>query len=96
MDFYFAAILQGLCFVPMGLGIYLTMKIFNFPDITTDGSYTLGAVICALGISHQLSLFILVPLILLAGAIAGSCTALIHTKLKINALLAGILVMTAL
>lgn len=96
MDFYFAAILQGLCFVPMGLGIYLTMKIFNFPDITTDGSYTLGAVICALGICHQLSLFILVPLILLAGAIAGSCTVLIHTKLKINALLAGILVMTAL
>ncbi|MEH6308326.1 ABC transporter permease [Olivibacter sp. CPCC 100613] len=96
MDFYLAAILQGLCFVPMGLGIYLTMKIFNFPDITTDGSYTLGAVICALGLSHHVSLFVLIPLILSGGALAGSCTAIIHTKLKINALLAGILVMTAL
>lgn len=96
MNFYLAAVLQGLCFVPMGLGIYLTMRIFNFPDITTDGSYTLGAVICALGLSQQLSLFLLLPLILLSGALAGSCTAFIHTKLKINALLAGILVMTAL
>ncbi|WP_134088133.1 ABC transporter permease [Olivibacter sp. XZL3] len=96
MDFYFAAILQGLCFAPMGLGIYLTMKIFNFPDITTDGSYTLGAVICALGLSHQLPFIVLLPLVLLGGAVAGSCTAFIHTKLKINALLAGILVMTAL
>lgn len=96
MNFYLAAILQGLCFAPMGLGIYLTMKIFNFPDITTDGSYTLGAVICALGLSHQLPFIVLLPLVLLGGAVAGSCTAFIHTKLKVNALLAGILVMTAL
>jgi len=96
MDYYFAAILQGLCLAPMGMGIYITIKIFNFPDITTDGSYTLGAVICALGLSNGTPLFILIPLVFLGGAIAGTCTAFIHTKLKINALLAGILVITAL
>jgi len=96
MDFYLAAIIQGLCLTPLGLGIYITMKIFNFPDITTDGSYTLGAVICAIGLSHQLPLLWLLPIIFIGGALAGICTALIHTQLKINALLAGILVMTAL
>lgn len=96
MDYYFAAILQGFCLAPMGLGIYITIKIFNFPDITTDGSYTLGAVICALGLSHGVPLWLLMPLICISGALAGTCTALIHTKLKVNALLAGILVMTAL
>jgi len=96
MDFYFAAIVQGLCLAPMGLGIYITMKIFNFPDITTDGSYTLGAVVCAIGLSNQIPLLILLPLIFFSGAIAGSFTAIIHTRLKVNALLAGIIVMTAL
>jgi len=96
MDFYLAAIIQGLCLAPLGLGIYITMKIFNFPDITTDGSYTLGAVICAVGLSHQLPLSLLLPIIFIGGALAGICTAVIHTQLKINALLAGILVMTAL
>lgn len=96
MDYYLAAVLQGLCLAPMGLGIYITIKIFNFPDITTDGSYTLGAVICALGLSNQVPILLLIPLICLSGALAGTCTAFIHTKLKVNALLAGILVMTAL
>lgn len=96
MDFYLAAVLQALCFTPMCLGIYITLKVFNFPDITTDGSYTLGAVICALGMSNGLPLAITVPAILVSGALAGISTALIHTKLKVNALLSGILMMTAL
>lgn len=96
MDFYLAAILQALCFTPMCLGIYITLKVFNFPDITTDGSYTLGAVVCALGISNGLPLIVIVPVILISGALAGIATALIHTKLRVNALLSGILVMTAL
>lgn len=96
MDFYLAAILQAFCFTPMCLGIYITLKVFNFPDITTDGSYTLGAVVCALGISNGLPLIVIVPVILISGALAGIATALIHTKLRVNALLSGILVMTAL
>jgi putative ABC transport system permease protein len=96
MDFYLTAILQGLCFSAIASGIFISMKIFNIPDITTDGSYTLGAVVTGVLLPHQLPISIILPAAMLAGAIAGAVTGIIHTKLKINALLAGILVMTAL
>jgi len=96
MDFYLTALLQGLCFSGIALGIYISMKIFNIPDITTDGSYTLGAVVTAVMITKQLPAYLILPVVILAGAAAGAITGIIHTKLKINALLAGILVMTAL
>jgi putative ABC transport system permease protein len=96
MDFYLTAILQGLCFSGIALGIYISMKIFNIPDITTDGSYTLGAVVTAIMITNHLPAYIILPVVIVAGGIAGAITGIIHTKLKINALLAGILVMTAL
>lgn len=96
MDFYLTALLQGLCLSAIALGIYISMKIFNIPDITTDGSYTLGGAITAkLLVLHQ-PVFVVLPVVVAAGAVAGALTGLIHTKLKINALLAGILVMTAL
>eukprot|EP01040_Poterioochromonas_malhamensis_P022563 gene22563-27487_t len=72
------------------------MKIFNIPDITTDGSYTLGAVVTAILLTHHQPGYIILPAVILAGGLAGALTGIIHTKLKINALLAGILVMTAL
>ncbi|MCJ8211157.1 ABC transporter permease [Mucilaginibacter sp. RS28] len=96
MEVYLSAVLQGLCLVAIALGVYLSMKIFNIPDITTDGSYTLGGAVTAVLLTHHQSLLVTVPAVMLAGAIAGAFTGLIHTKLKINALLAGILVMTAL
>jgi putative tryptophan/tyrosine transport system permease protein len=96
MDFYLSALLQGLCFSALALGIYISMKIFNIPDITTDGSYTLGGVVTAVLLTHHQPIYIILPAVILAGAIAGALTGIIHTKLKINALLAGILVMTAL
>jgi putative ABC transport system permease protein len=96
MDFYLTALLQGLCLSAIALGVYLSMKIFNIPDITTDGSYTLGGVVTATMLTHHQSLWITIPVVLVMGGIAGAATGLIHTKLKINALLAGILVMTAL
>jgi putative ABC transport system permease protein len=96
MDFYLTALLQGLCFSAIALGIYISMKIFNIPDITTDGSYTLGGVVTAILLTHHLPVYIILPAVIVAGAIAGALTGLIHTKLKVNALLAGILVMTAL
>ncbi len=96
MDFLLTAIIQGLCFSAIALGIYISMKIFNIPDITTDGSYTLGGVVSAVALTHQLPFYIVLPFVIIAGAIAGALTGLIHTKLKINALLAGILVMTGL
>ncbi|WP_158795916.1 ABC transporter permease [Pedobacter sp. L105] len=96
MDFFLTALLQGLCFSGIGLGIYISMKIFNIPDITTDGSYTLGGVVTAIMLTNHLPSYLVLPAVVVAGAIAGALTGLIHTKLKINALLAGILVMTAL
>lgn len=96
MDFYLTALLQGLCFSALALGIFISMKIFNIPDITTDGSYTLGAVVTATMITHNQHSYLVLPAVVLAGGVAGGLTGIIHTKLKINALLAGILVMTAL
>jgi putative ABC transport system permease protein len=96
MDFYLTALLQGLCFSGIALGIYISMKIFNIPDITTDGSYTLGGVATAILLTHHQPGYIVLPMVIIVGAFAGAITGIIHTKLKINALLAGILVMTAL
>src|SRR5476651_125255 len=96
MDFYLTALLQGLCFSAIALGIYISMKIFNIPDITTDGSYTLGGVVTAILLTHHQPTYIILPAVIIAGGVAGALTGIIHTKLKINALLAGILVMTAL
>jgi len=96
MDFYLTALLQGLCFSGIALGIYISMKIFNIPDITTDGSYALGGMVTGVMLTHTYPLYISMIAVLIAGGMAGAITGLIHTKLKINALLAGILVMTAL
>jgi putative ABC transport system permease protein len=96
MEFYLTAIMLGLCLSAMSLGIFITMKIFDIPDITTDGSYTLGAVITALMLTGHWHPGIIIPAVMVAGAIAGAITGLIHTLLKIEALLAGILVMTGL
>ncbi len=96
MEFYITAIMLGLCLSSMSLGIFISMKIFNIPDITTDGSYTLGAVITAILFIAHWPAMVMIPVVLIAGAIAGSLTAIIHTRLKIDALLAGILVMTGL
>lgn len=95
-QFYLTALQLALCLGPMALGIYITMKVFNIPDITTDGSYTLGAAVTATLLTQHWPVLAVLPVCLLAGALAGVCTALIHTKLKIDALLAGILVMTGL
>jgi putative ABC transport system permease protein len=95
-QFYLTALQLSLCLGPMALGIYISMKVFNIPDITTDGSYTLGAVVTAVLLTQHWPVGIILPVCMLSGALAGVCTGLIHTKLKIDALLAGILVMTGL
>lgn len=96
MDFYLTALLQGLCFAGIAFGIYISMKIFNIPDITTGGSYTLGGVVAGAMLTHNQPGYIILPVVLITGALAGALTGIIHTKLKIHALLAGILVTTAL
>src|SRR5689334_21633604 len=80
----------------MGFGIYISLRIFNIPDITTDGSYTLGAAITAALLSKGIAIPIVLLITISSGAVAGMCTGLIHTRMRIQPLLAGILVMTAL
>lgn len=96
MNFYLTAVLLGLGFSSMALGIYISMRIFNIPDITTDGSFTLGGAVTAVLMMHDVALPVVFLAVFLAGACAGATTGIIHSKLKVNALLAGILVMTAL
>lgn len=96
MVFYLSAFLLGLCLSAMGLGIFITMKIFRIPDITTDGSYTLGAAVTAVLLTQGWPIWTVIPITILAGATAGVLTGLVHTRFKIDALLSGILVMTGL
>ncbi len=96
MNFYLTAILLGLGFSSLAMGIFISMRIFNIPDITTDGSFTLGGAVTAVMLSSNQPVIIVLLCAFFAGAIAGAITAIIHTRLKVNALLSGILVMTAL
>ncbi|MFN5356032.1 MAG: ABC transporter permease [Bacteroidota bacterium] len=94
--FYLSALVQGLAFGGLGLGIYLSLRIFNIPDITTDGSYTLGGVVTAIGMTAGWPPLAASVMACAAGALAGICSGMIHTRLRVDALLSGILVMTAL
>ena len=96
MEFYLSALLLGLAFCSMGFGIYISLRIFNIPDITTDGSYTLGAAVTAALLVRGISLPVILIVTIISGALAGMATGLIHTRMKIQPLLAGILVMTSL
>jgi putative ABC transport system permease protein len=96
MIFFITALVLGLALSAMGLGIFITMKIFKIPDITTDGSYTLGATVTAILLLQQWPLWSILLCSMAAGALAGVLTGWVHTRLKIDALLAGILVMTGL
>jgi putative tryptophan/tyrosine transport system permease protein len=80
----------------LALGVFISFRIFAFPDITTDGSITLGAAVAATLLSHGVNPLLASLAAFGAGLLAGTCTGTLHTRFKINSLLSGILVMTAL
>jgi len=87
----------GLIYSLVGMGSYLSFRILNFPDMTVDGSYVLGAAVYAACVSLlNMHPFFATISAMIAGACAGACTALLSTRLKMLNLLAGILTMTAL
>jgi len=86
----------GLILSLLALGVMISFRIFEIPDITTDGSITLGASIAAILLIKGVNPWAATAAGALGGALAGTITGILHTKFKINALLAGILVMTAL
>jgi len=87
---------QGFLFAFLGLGVLITFRFFRFPDLTAEGSYPLGGAVAAALLVAGLNPFVATLLAILAGAAAGLATALIHAKLRINNIIAGIIVMTAL
>ena len=70
MIFYLTALILGLCLSAMGLGIFITMKVFRIPDITTDGSYTLGAAVTAVFLTRGWPLPAIIGVAMAAGAMA--------------------------
>jgi len=93
---FIGALEQGLVYGIMVLGVYLTFRVLDFPDLTVDGSLPLGAAVSAVAITHGMNPFVSLLLAAAAGFVAGSITALLNTKLKILHLLASILTMIAL
>ncbi|MDR0909531.1 MAG: ABC transporter permease [Spirochaetaceae bacterium] len=89
-------LIEGLVYGIMVLAVYITFRILNFADMTVDGSLPLGAAVMTVCLAQGFPPFLALLLAFLAGAAAGLVTALIHTRLKIPDLLAGILTMTML
>lgn len=87
---------QGFIYGILALGVYITYKILDFPDLTVDGSFPLGGAVGAALITKGMSPFLALLLAFLAGALAGMLTGLIYVKGKVRDLLAGIIMMTAL
>ncbi|WP_112179520.1 MULTISPECIES: ABC transporter permease [Paraliobacillus] len=92
----FGAVESGVIYAIMALGVYLSFRILDFPDLTVDGSFVTGAAIAAISIVNGVPTIIATLLAVLAGFIAGSITGILNTKGKINPLLSGILMMIAL
>ncbi len=93
MEIVTGILVQSLILSIMVLGVYISYKILDFPDMSADGSFTLGAAIIAIMLKRGVSPIIGMVLALLAGLIAGLLTGVLHVKLKISNLLSGILVM---
>lgn len=96
MDFIITIFEQGLIYGILALGVYITYKILDFPDLTTDGSFPLGAAVTAAMIAKGVNPYLTLFVSFAAGAAAGVCTGLIHVKGKVRDLLSGIIMMTAL
>ena len=96
MNFAVTIVEQGLIYGILALGLYITYKILDFPDLTVDGSFPLGAAIMAALITRGVNPYFTLPIAFLAGALAGICTGIIHVKGKVRDLLSGIIMMTAL
>lgn len=87
---------QGLIYALLSYGIYITYKILDFPDLTVDGSFPLGAAVTAVLLVNGFNPYLTLLVAMAVGALAGLATGIIHVRLKVRDLLAGIITMTAL
>ena len=95
-DLIVSTLTQGLIFALLSYGVYITYSVLDFPDLTVDSSFPLGAAVTAILLLQGVNPWVTLLCAAGAGAIAGLCTGLIHVKLKVRDLLAGIITMTAL
>src|SRR5438874_11502461 len=96
MSLLIGSLTIGLILSLLALGVFISFRIFEFPDITADGSITLGGAVTGVLLVAHVHPVIATAAAFLAGALAGMTTGILHTRFKINGLLSGILVMTAL
>jgi putative ABC transport system permease protein len=96
MTLLIGALTMGLILSLLALGVFISFRVFDFPDITADGSITFGAAVAAILIVKGTNPALATMVGFVAGFLAGMVTGLLHTKFKINKLLSGILVMIAL
>ncbi|WP_077324494.1 ABC transporter permease [Virgibacillus siamensis] len=92
----FNAVELGVIYAIMALGVYLSFRILDFPDLTVDGSFVTGAAVAAISIMNGVNPIVASCLAAFAGFLAGCITGFLHAKGNINALLSGILMMIAL
>ena len=95
-DLIISTLTQGFIYAMLSYGIYITYKILDFPDLTVDGSFPLGAAVTALLLVKGVNPYLTLLAALAVGAAAGFVTGFIHVRLKVRDLLAGIITMTAL
>ena len=95
MQVYFTAIEEGFLYGLLALGIYISLRILDIPDLTTEGSFGFGSAVAAVVASKGFS-FLSFVLAFLAGVLAGIITGLLQTKLKVHPVLAGIITMSGL
>ena len=96
MNLIVTIIEQGLIYGILALGVYITYKILDFPDLTVDGSFPLGSAITAALVTRGVNPYVALLAAFAAGVLAGVCTGLIHVKCRVRDLLSGIIMMTAL
>lgn len=87
---------QGFIYAILALGVYITYKILDFPDLTVDSSFPLGAAVCVVMIKAGINPYITLPAAFIAGGLSGLVTGIIHVKFKVRDLLSGIITMTML
>ena len=96
MGFWVAAFTQGFAYIALAWGVYVAARVLRFADITPDGSFPFGAAVAAALLINDVPPILATLGAVGAGMVAGYVTALLHTRLGVSDLLAGILVMTAL
>lgn len=96
LELLISTLVQGLIYALISFGVYITYSILDFPDLTTDGSFPLGAAVTAVLLVRGVDPYLTLLAAVAAGALAGLCTGLIHVKCHVRDLLAGIITMTAL